>query len=1130
MEQALPEHPLLRRGRLANGLRYVVLPNAVPPNRFEAHLEIHAGSVDEGEAEQGVAHLVEHITFLGSKKRERLLGTGARSNAYTDFHHTVFHVHAPTQNATGDRMLPQVLEALDDIAFHPLFLDTRIEKERRAVLAEAQMMNTIEYRVDCQLLQQLHWENALGTRFPIGRPEQIQKWHGDVCRGFHQRWYFPANATLYLVGDIDCDVDAAIQQIEAAFAKEPAPMREEEPVTPGEIPTSPAPPPLPKTRQPVRPPVAHAYGLLPSQADPALLAAVPAGPPPHTLAHESGVHVFQHELLQQFSLSIFCKLPVRQVTSMRSLQRAFILRIVLSVLQFRINARYAEENPSFTSVELDHSDSAREGCAVSTLTVTSEAADWEAATLLAVAESRRLQRYGITNGELVRYRDTLLRDSEQLAQQAGSVPSFENLDFVMESDALGHTVMDQVQGHEALLQVADSITVEDVNVVGRQILGYVADFGRDVQERDEEAGVATAVVACVPAAYNADVDDETEAPFEITSEQIAAVLAAPQEDLEMLEDIHVPEHLIDPERVEQLVVEREPAFVSMADSGEVGPLPPPDPETGVVQRRLSNGMRINYRVTDNEPQAAMLRVIVEGGRAWEAAEPDVESGKGAGAVAIGARALSESGTVGDWERGQVEMFCLGKLINCVLESDEEFISMDFHFAVNGGGLRGVLELVHLMMEEPRWEDSALVRAKQLYLSHYRSLHKSLERAAVDRVVRGLLGGDRRFTDPDEQTIAALSLDGVREVVSNQLRPEKVEVVIAGDFDPQELDALLLSHLGTISSAAPVTPVAQRPIVPNIPVPLEERKLNLFLKDSDERALAYVAGVAPNRWGIGANGERRLGTDPSAGAVVEVVTEEEEESGEETDKNPFTKSSARRAHPLFASVSLALMTEVINSRLFTTVRDALGLTYDVSFELSHFDRLEAGWFMLTVTSTPAKIEEALAASLRVLRGLETTRVQLREIERARRTLLTRHETDLKDNTYWIGLLTHLQSEAVPAKSIACLSDLKQMYEAATIDDIYEAYHGLVLEEDSVYSCVGISDEAEPVAAAPPAAAAAAFDAADASKSPQAAATAAAAMLKGGKLLEALAQLKSIDGGAADINKPPSPPPPGTPPQA
>jgi len=64
--------------------------------RFEAHMEVHVGSIDEEEDEQGIAHMIEHVAFLGSKKREKLLGTGARSNAYTDFHHTVFHIHSPT--------------------------------------------------------------------------------------------------------------------------------------------------------------------------------------------------------------------------------------------------------------------------------------------------------------------------------------------------------------------------------------------------------------------------------------------------------------------------------------------------------------------------------------------------------------------------------------------------------------------------------------------------------------------------------------------------------------------------------------------------------------------------------------------------------------------------------------------------------------------------------------------------------------------------------------------------------------------------------------------------------------------------------------------------------------------------
>lgn len=69
-------------------------------------MEVHAGSIDEEDDEQGIAHMIEHVAFLGSKKREKLLGTGARSNAYTDFHHTVFHIHSPTSTKVFGLFLP----------------------------------------------------------------------------------------------------------------------------------------------------------------------------------------------------------------------------------------------------------------------------------------------------------------------------------------------------------------------------------------------------------------------------------------------------------------------------------------------------------------------------------------------------------------------------------------------------------------------------------------------------------------------------------------------------------------------------------------------------------------------------------------------------------------------------------------------------------------------------------------------------------------------------------------------------------------------------------------------------------------------------------------------------------------
>lgn len=64
-----------------------------------------------------------------------------------------------------------------------------------------------------QLLQYLHSENKLSKRFPIGLEEQIKKWDADKIRKFHERWYFPANATLYIVGDID-DIPRTVKHIE----------------------------------------------------------------------------------------------------------------------------------------------------------------------------------------------------------------------------------------------------------------------------------------------------------------------------------------------------------------------------------------------------------------------------------------------------------------------------------------------------------------------------------------------------------------------------------------------------------------------------------------------------------------------------------------------------------------------------------------------------------------------------------------------------------------------------------------------------------------------------------------------------------------------------------------------------
>ena len=62
------------------------------------------------------------------------------------------------------------------------------------------------------------------------------------------------------------------------------------------------------------------------------------------------------------------------------------------------------------------------------------------------------------------------------------------------------------------------------------------------------------------------------------------------------------------------------------------------------------------------------------------------------------------------------------------------------------------------------------------------------------------------------------------------------------------------------------------------------------------------------------------------------------------------------------MTLNLLMEVVNGRLFGTVRDTLGLTYDVSFEMHMHDRLGPGLFVISTTSTPDKIQVGLSSAL------------------------------------------------------------------------------------------------------------------------------------------------------------------------
>jgi zinc protease len=120
---SLPFDSAVVRGTLPSGLTYYIGRNAWPEKRVMFQLVVMAGSVDETDQQQGLAHFLEHMAFNGSRKFEpgelikTLESTGARMgphvNAYTSIDETVYMFQVPTGR---EGIVAKGLQGIVDVA------------------------------------------------------------------------------------------------------------------------------------------------------------------------------------------------------------------------------------------------------------------------------------------------------------------------------------------------------------------------------------------------------------------------------------------------------------------------------------------------------------------------------------------------------------------------------------------------------------------------------------------------------------------------------------------------------------------------------------------------------------------------------------------------------------------------------------------------------------------------------------------------------------------------------------------------------------------------------------------------------------------------------------------------------
>ncbi|MFP5408486.1 MAG: M16 family metallopeptidase [Gammaproteobacteria bacterium] len=190
---------------LDNGMRVIVKEDRRAPVMV-SQVWYRAGSMDEFNGTTGVAHVLEHMMFKGTKSvppgefSKRIAAAGGRENAFTSRDYTAYF-----QQMQKDRLeLSMQLEA--DRMANLVISDDLFAKEIQVVMEERRL------RTDDQA-QSVVYERLMATAYqthPYRRPiigwmDDLQNMTAQDARDWYTRWYAPNNATLVVAGDVKAD-------------------------------------------------------------------------------------------------------------------------------------------------------------------------------------------------------------------------------------------------------------------------------------------------------------------------------------------------------------------------------------------------------------------------------------------------------------------------------------------------------------------------------------------------------------------------------------------------------------------------------------------------------------------------------------------------------------------------------------------------------------------------------------------------------------------------------------------------------------------------------------------------------------------------------------------------------------
>ena len=423
--ERVPVDSRITIGRLENGLRYYIRRNPRPANRAELRLVINAGSVLEDDDQIGLAHVVEHMAFNGTKhfQGQEITGFmesigmqfGPNLNAFTTFDDTTFVLQVPT-----DR--PEILEKafliLEDWAHNLTFDGREIDKERGVIVEEWRQGRGASARLQDKLFPIALDGSRYAVRSPIGTKASLDTFTHDRLKQFYRDWYRPDLMAVVAVGDFD---PPAIEKlIKQRFSGIPAPI-------------------APKPR-PVYPVPDHPGTRFAVATDPELPAA---------------------------SVTIFNKLPIREQATVISYRERIIDHLYAAMFNARLNEVSQRADPPFIGAGVDRGIFVRTK-EVAMLSAMTQPDRIGRALEAMITEATRVERHGFTASEFEREKRNLLRVYDQALAEKDKDESAALAAEYIRNFLTDESLPGIAWEHEMHVKFLPGISLAEVNALARE--------------------------------------------------------------------------------------------------------------------------------------------------------------------------------------------------------------------------------------------------------------------------------------------------------------------------------------------------------------------------------------------------------------------------------------------------------------------------------------------------------------------------------------------------------------------------------------------------------------------------------------------------------------------------------------